>query len=97
MNERNKSGMTIAEWCRKNGISKHKYNYWNQIINKKEKNVKETTFVEISPIRSEPDNLLSNSDKSDEFQILYKNIQVTVPSNFNQNSLAALMKVLREL
>ena len=97
INERNKSGMTIAEWCRKNGISKHKYHYWNQIINKKEKNVKETTFAEITPILLESDNLLSNSDKSDEFQILYKNIQVTVPSNFNQNSLAGLMKVLQEL
>ena len=97
INEKNKSGMTIVEWCKKNGISKNKYHYWNQIINKKEKNVKETTFVEISPIPSEPNNLLSNSDKSDEFQILYKNIQVTVPSNFNQNSLAGLMKVLKEL
>ena len=98
INERNKSGMTIAEWCRKNGISKHKYHYWNQIINKKEKNVKEMTFAEITPILSESDNLLSSSDKSDEFQILYKNVQVTVPSNFNQNSLAGLMKcIVQEL
>ena len=96
-NEKNKSGMTIAEWCRKNGISKNRYHYWNQIINKKEKNVKEMTFAEITPILSESDNLLSSSDKSDEFQILYKNVQVTVPSNFNQNSLAGLMKVLQEL
>jgi len=96
INEKNKSGMTIVEWFKKNGISKNKYHYWNQIINKKEKNVK-TAFVEISPTLSEPDNMLSNSDKSYEFQILYKNIQVTVPSNFNQNSLAGLMKVLQEL
>ena len=97
INEKNKSCMTIVEWCKKNGISKNKYHYWNQIINKKEKNVKEMTFAEITPILSASDNLLSNSDKSDEFQILYKNIQVTVPSNFNQNSLAGLMKVLQEL
>jgi len=97
INEKNKSGMTIVEWCKKNGISKNKYHYWNQIINKKEKNVKEMTFAEITPILSESDNLLSSSDKSDEFQILYKNVQVTVPSNFNQNSLAGLMKVLQEL
>ena len=56
------------------------------------------TFAEITPILSESDNLLSSSDKSDEFQILYKNIQVTVPSNFNQNSLAGLMKcIVQEL
>ena len=54
-------------------------------------------FTEITPILSENDNLVSKSNKSDDFQILYKNIQVTVPSNFNQNSLAGLMKVLQEL
>lgn len=97
INEKNKSGMTIVEWCKKNGISKNKYHYWNQIINKKENNVKETTFAEITPILSESDKLISSSSKSDDFQILYKNIQVTVPSNFNQTSLAELMKVLQEL
>jgi len=35
--------------------------------------------------------------KSDDFQILYKIIQVTVPSNFNENSLEGLMKVLQQL
>lgn len=97
INERNKSGMTIAEWCRKNEISKHKYHYWNQIISKKEKNLEEMIFTEVTPILSESENLLSNLAKSDDFQILYKNIQVTIPSNFNQNSLAGLMKVLQEL
>lgn len=97
INEKNKSGMTTQEWCKKNGISKNKYHYWNNKINKREKNVEEMTFAEITPILSESDNLLSNSNKSDDFQILYKNMQVTVPSNFNQNSLAGLMKVLQEL
>ena len=59
--------------------------------------VEEMTYTEITPILSENDNLVSKSNKSDDFQILYKNIQVTVPSNFNQNSLAGLMKVLQEL
>ena len=98
INERNKSGMTVKEWCEKNGISKHKYNYWNhKIITIKEMPVEEMTFTEITPILSEGDNLLSNSNKSDDFQVLYKDIQVTIPSNFNQNSLAGLMKVLQEL
>ena len=98
INERNKSGMTVKEWCEKNGISKHKYNYWNhKILTKKEKLVEEIAFTEITPILSENNNLVSNSNKSDDFQILYKDIQVTIPSNFNQNSLAGLMKVLQEL
>jgi len=61
INEKNKSGMTIVEWCKKNGISKNKYHYWNQIINKKEKNVKEMTFAEITPILSECSTLASTS------------------------------------
>ena len=98
INERNKSGMTVKEWCEKNGISRHKYNYWNhKIITIKEMPVEEMTYTEITPILSEGDNLLSNSNKSDDFQVLYKDIQVTIPSNFNQNSLAGLMKVLQEL
>jgi hypothetical protein len=32
-----------------------------------------------------------------DFKISFKNMQVTVPSNFNQTSLAGLMKVLLEL
>jgi hypothetical protein len=89
--------MTVVEWCKKNEISKHKYNYWNHKINKKEKDVKKVTFVEVTPIQSEPHNQLSNLDKSEDFEILYKDIQVTVPSNFNQQYLAGLMKVLQEL
>ena len=77
---------------------KHKYNYWNhKIITRKENPVEDMAFTEITPILSENDNLVLKSNKSDDFQILYKNIQVTVPSNFNQNSLAGLMKVLQEL
>ncbi len=46
INERNKSGMTVKEWCEKNGISKHKYNYWNhKILTRKEKPVEEMAFT----------------------------------------------------
>jgi hypothetical protein len=46
INERNKSGMTVKEWYKKNGISKHKHNYWNyKIITRKEKPVEEIVFI----------------------------------------------------
>ncbi|WP_394886132.1 IS66 family insertion sequence element accessory protein TnpA [Clostridium butyricum] len=90
--------MTIKEWCEENNISRHKYNYWNhKILTRKELSVEEVEFTEITPILSECDNLLSNLNKSNDFHILYKDVQVTIPSNFNQNSLAGLMKVLQEL
>lgn len=96
IDERNKSGMTVKDWCEKNGLSKHKYNYWNHKIITKEKPIEEMVFTEVTPILSERSHLLSNSNKCDDFQILYKDMQVTVPSNFNKNSFAGLMKVLQE-
>lgn len=97
INERIRSGITIEEWCKKNEISKHKYHYWKHRISKKQKSDNEITFAEITPIVSKTENAVSNSAKADDFQLFYKSIQVTVPSNFNQDSLAGLMKVLQEL
>lgn len=94
---RTKSGMSVSEWCKKNEITKSKYNYWNHKISKKQKLDNEITFVEITPILLNAEEAINNSDKSDDFQIFFKNIQVTVPSNFNLASLAGLMKVLQEL
>ncbi|MEQ8156741.1 MAG: hypothetical protein ABRQ25_18005, partial [Clostridiaceae bacterium] len=88
---------TIEEWCKKNEISKHKYHYWKHRISKKQKSDEEMKFVEITPIVSKVENAASSSAKADDFQLFYKNVQVTIPSNFNQDSLAGLMKVLQEL
>lgn len=97
INERILSRMTIEDWCKKNGISKHKYYYWNHRIREKQKSDKEEIFTEITPILSNAGDGISNSVKSADFQIFFKNIQVTVPTNFNPTSLTGLMKVLQEL
>lgn len=55
------------------------------------------TFAEITPILSNTEEAMSNSAKADDFQVFFKNIQVTVRINFNLASLADLMKVLHEL
>jgi hypothetical protein len=89
--------MSVSEWCKNNEISKSKYHYWNHKISKNQKLDKEVTFAEITPILSNAGKAIPISDKSEDFQIFFKSIQVTVPSNFNQTSLAGLMKVLREL
>ena len=95
--ERAKSGMSVSEWCNNNEISKNMYHYWNHKLSKKQKPDNEASFAEITPILSTADKAILNSDKSDDFQIFFKSIQVTIPSNFNQTSLAGLMKVLKEL
>ena len=97
INERTKSGLSVSEWCKNNEISKSKYHYWNHKISKKQKPDNEMSFAEITPIFSNDEEAIPNSDKSNDFRISFKNIQVTVPSNFNQASLAGLMKVLQEL
>lgn len=97
INERAQSGMSVAQWCKNNEISKNKYHYWNHKISKKQESDSEITFAEITPILSNAEEVMSNPAKPDDFQIFFKNIQVTIPSNFNQTSLAGLMKVLQEL
>ena len=95
--ERTKSGMSVSEWCKNNEISKSNYHYWNHKLSKRQKPDNEMSFGEITPILSTSEEAILNSDKPDEFQIYLKNMRVTVPSNFNQASLAGLMKVLQEL
>ena len=97
INERDKSGMSVSQWCKNNEISKNQFHYWNHKIRKKQKSDNEMAFAEITPILSNAEEAKLNSTKSDDFQIFFKNKKVTIPSNFNQTALAGLMKVLQEL
>lgn len=96
INERIQSGMKVEDWCKKNNITKHKYYYWHHKIGKQE-NAEGIEFAEVTPIN------LNNKEKSNvpvttcDFQVLYKDIQVTVPDNFNPDALAELLKVLQAL
>jgi len=95
--ERVQNGMTIGEWCKKNGVSKYQYNYWNRRVSKKQKTDEEITFADISSILSNNNANRQHSASASEFQIFFKSMQVTVPSEFNPTALAGLMKVLQEL
>lgn len=95
--ERNKSGISVSEWCKINEVSKHKYHYWNNKINKNKKIYNDIEFAEVSSIISNTSEDETEKYKADDFQIFFNNVQVTVPSNFNQDSLAGLMKVLQQL
>ena len=97
INERAKTGMSVSEWCKNNKVSKNQFHYWNHKISKIQKSDSEMVFAEVTSIISNTVEAKSNLDKSDDFQIFFKNIQVTVPSNFNEDSLAGLMKVLQHL
>lgn len=99
INERTRSGLTVDEWCKKNGFNRHNYYYWNRRISQNQKSDKEVIFADVTPILSGNDNKdgVSKAAEFADFQIFFKNIQVTVPANFNPASLTGLMKVLQEL
>ncbi len=93
--ERIQNGLTIIDWCKKNGVSKHQYNYWNQRVREKQKADAVMTFADITPILSAADPI--SLKPASDFQVFFKNIQVSVPGNFNPAALAGLMKVLQQL
>lgn len=95
--ERARIGMTIVDWCNKNGLSKHQYHYWNKRIREKRKAGEETVFADVSPILSMNDMARKNTGSSSDFQIFFKGMQVTIPDTFNEAALAGLLKVLQKL
>lgn len=96
--ERIQAGMTIGEWCKKNGISKHQYYYyWNRRVHKKEKATVETGFAEVTPILTSGNKASKDPAPTTDFQIFFKSIRINVPSEFNAAALTELMKVLQKL
>ncbi len=94
--EKVQSKMTVEEWCKRNGMSKHQYNYWNRLIRKKQRPAaEEIPFAEITPILSNSNTRRKDSVPSSGFQIIIHDIQVVVPSDFHPEALAGLLKVLR--
>lgn len=95
--DRVQSGSTVGEWCNKNGVSKHQYNYWNRQVRKNQETGGDMLFADIAPVLSAVDPERKNPGFTSDFQVFFKDIQITVPDNFNPSALAGLMKVLQEL
>lgn len=95
--ERVKSGMTILEWCEKNEISKHQYNYWNHLFREKQKSDEGAAFTDIAPLLSSTGVTKQKPELPSGFKLLIKDIQVNVPDDFNPSVLAGIVKVLQAL
>lgn len=100
INEREKSGMKVKEWCNKHGIRRSQYYYWYSRVHKTSNTnqIQSPDFAEISPdlftkTNVAPTEILTSSD----FQIIFNGIKVIVPSIFQEESLAGLMRVLQKL
>jgi len=94
--ERIRDGISIDELCKKNGLTKHQYYYWNRRVRKKQK-IDEVVFADVTSAFSEADSKGHNQVLMTDFQIFINNIRITVPSEFNPESLAGLIKVLQTL
>jgi hypothetical protein len=94
--ERNQSGIKVEGWCEKNGISKHQYYYWYHRVRENKKSDDGIIFADISNL-SKTNTARQKPVLSSDFKILINEIQVTVSSDFNPESLAGLMKVLQKL
>ncbi|MDF2524164.1 MAG: hypothetical protein K0R31_1805 [Clostridiales bacterium] len=95
--ERVQNGLTVDEWCKENGTTKYQYYYWYRRIHGDQKPDKEVVFADVTTNFSNPDNTRKALDVYSDFQLFFKGIRVTVPMDFNQESLAGLMKVLQTL
>lgn len=93
--EKVQAGITVEEWCKKNGVSKHQYKYWNHRVRQKQKPEEEAPFAEITPILSNNNSGVKDSIQSTDFQIIIHDIRVVVPTDFRPEALAGLVKVLR--
>ena len=93
--EKVESKMTVEEWCKRNNFSKHQYNYWAGRLHQKQKTVAQMPFAEITPILSNNGNGKAESVPPSDFQIFIHDIRLIVPSDFQPESLAGLLKVLR--
>lgn len=95
INEKIQAGITVEEWCKRNGMSKHQYNYWNHRVLKKQKLGAEAPFDEVTSILSSSSPKVKDFVHSTGFQIIINDIQVIVRADFHPEVLAGLVKVLR--
>ena len=95
--EKSQTALTIEEWCKKNGVSKNQYYYWNHRLCQKQKPAEEMPFADVTPILLKSDMVKQNPVKSYDFQIFINDIRVAVPDSFSPIALAELMKVLQRL
>ena len=63
--------MAVEECCKRNGMSKHQYTYWNRRVRKKQRPAQEISFTEITPILSNRDTGRKEHVPSSDFQIIF--------------------------
>ena len=86
---RKESGLTVNEWCRQNGINLKTYYYRQKRMRQAVCN--ELEVHDIVPL--EPVN--DSEQKSEKIEISVGDVKITLPENFNEETLRRLLGVLR--
>ena len=86
---RNESGLTVTDWCKENGINLKTYYYRQKRMRQAVCN--ELEVHDIVPL--EPVN--DAEQKSEKIEISVGDVKITLPENFNEETLRRLLGVLR--
>lgn len=86
---RNVSGLTVSEWCRQNGINLKTYYY--RLKRMRQAVCNELEVHDIVPL--EP--VSESEQKSEKIEISVGDVKITLPENFNEETLRRLLGVLR--
>ena len=73
------SGLSAAEWCRKNNLKDSQFCYWRKAVQRQDKR----SFLPLVPGNSAIELVLS------------EDLKLRVPANFDEDALSRLVKVLR--
>lgn len=86
---RKESGLTVSEWCRQNGINLKTYYY-------RQKRMRQAVCNELEVHDIVPLEPVSDSEqKSEKIEISVGDVKITLPENFNEETLRRLLGVLR--
>ena len=86
---RNESGLTVTDWCKQNGINIKTYYY-------RLKRIRQAVCSEIGQHDIVPAIQTEESKCEDENIILIVgDVKISLPDNFNENTLSRLLGVLR--
>ncbi len=75
--EQSSSGLTIREWCSRNNVSFHAYNYWKHQL---KETVVDSVLPDIVPLPQVPVTIPAQHAKPDSFPASYNSRDLRVPS-----------------
>lgn len=86
---RKESGLTVTDWCRQNGINLKTYYYRLKRLRQTVCNeIEQHDIVPVKPIaETEP--------TSEKIELSVGDVKISLPDNFNENTLSRLLGVLR--